>query len=219
MNFDWNEHYKKGGQSGYPKDYAIARGWKKNIISKYFDITKDSVIDIGCGDLQFWDGEMPLYYIGVDISPEIIQQNKNKYPELTFIASNGITPLDISSNIVICFDMLWHIIDDDDYIKILKNIKCYSDKYIIIYTWNSNPFNKNILYRLYANIARFKHGKGFSLEKTDNDGGYQKYRNFLSIAVPIFLPDFKLIETYTNDHWNFGTMYIFKKVSESMLEL
>jgi 2-polyprenyl-3-methyl-5-hydroxy-6-metoxy-1,4-benzoquinol methylase len=212
MNFDWNEHYKKGGMSGDPNEYKLSRDWKKNIINKYCDLSKDDIIDIGCGDLQFWDGNLPKYYTGVDISPIIIQKNQNTYPESIFIVSSATNKLDISSNIVCCFDMLWHIIDDNDYINILKNIKNYSKRYIIIYTWNSNVFDKGILYRLFTNLVNFKHGKGFSFNQIDNDGGYQKYRDFLSIVLPIFEPEFKLINTYNNTHWKEGTMYIFEKV-------
>ena len=61
MVFDWNEHYKQGGMSGEPEDYKISRGWKQNIIKKYCDLSKDSIIDIGCGDLQFWDEKLPKY--------------------------------------------------------------------------------------------------------------------------------------------------------------
>jgi hypothetical protein len=212
MVFDWNEHYKLGGMSGEPEDYKISRIWKQDIIKKYCDLSKDSIIDIGCGDLQFWNNNLPLYYTGIDISPVIIQKNKERYPNATFIVSNAADSLDISSNVVCCFDMLWHILDDNDYVKILKNIKRYSDEYSIIYTWNKNVFDKGFGNRLFTTFINFKHGKGLSFKQIDNDGGYQKYREFLEIARPIFNPEFDLIAQYTNSHWTFGTMYIFKKV-------
>jgi hypothetical protein len=212
MNFNWNDHYKKGGKSGEPEDYAISIPWKKNIITTYCDTKTDSFIDIGCGDLQFWSGELPTHYIGVDISPVIIHKNKLMHPENIFIASNAIIPLNISADVVICFDMLWHILDDDDYIDILKNIKKYSNKYIIIYTWNRNVFGDGIWNRLLTSLMNFKRGKGSTFKTIDNDGGYQKYRNFLKSSLPIFSPEFKLKCKYTNDHWTFGTMYIFQRV-------
>jgi hypothetical protein len=209
--FDWNEHYKTGGKSGEPEDYEISRPWKKNIISMHCDIKTDSFIDIGCGDLQFWNGEIPVHYTGIDISPVIIQKNKSLYPDAIFIVSNAIIPRCISANVVMCFDMLWHILDDDDYIKILINMKKYSKKYIIIYTWNRNVFGGSIWNRLITGFKSFRHG-GLSFKVVDNDGGYQKYRNFLKFALPVFSPEFKLLHTYTNDHWTVGTMYVFQRV-------
>jgi hypothetical protein len=111
-----------------------------------------------------------------------------------------------------CFDMLWHIIDDDDYVKILTNIKRYSKKYMILYTWNSNVFDKGIVHRLFISLVNLMHGKSLSFKQIDGDGGYQKYRDFLKIAVPIFEPEFRLIDTYTNDYWIEGTMYIFENI-------
>jgi len=211
MNFDWNEHYEKGGKSGEPEDYKISRPWKKDIISHYYDLKTESIIDIGCGDLQFWDNELPPHYTGVDISPVIIQKNKVVHPEATFLVSNAASALDISADTVVCFDMLWHILDDNEYIKILTNMKKYSKKYIIIYTWNRNIFGEDLYHRILTAFINFRQGKGLSFKIIDGDGSYQKYRDFMKIAVPIFAPEFKLLHRHTNAHWTFGTMYIFKR--------
>jgi hypothetical protein len=212
MVFDWNEHYKQGGMSGEPEDYKISRGWKQNIIKKYCDLSKDSIIDIGCGDLQFWDEKLPKYYTGVDISPTIVEINKNKYPDALFICSNAALTLNISSDAVVCFDMLWHILDDDDYVKILQNMKKYAKTYIIIYTWNRNVFDQTTFKDKIRNVLyHIKNKESILVKPLDNDGGYQKYRNFLKIAKPILSPEFKLIKKYTNTHWTMGTMYIFKR--------
>lgn len=210
MIFDWNEHYKFGGKSGDPDQYSISRNWKKGIINKYCDITKDSLIDIGCGDLQFWDGKIPDNYTGIDISQVIIQKNKLLYPNAKFICSSATEQMDISANTVICFDMLWHIIDDDDYIKILQNIKKYSKNIIIIYTWNRNIFDKGLIFRIFSSLVTYKKTGILDFTQKDNDGGYQKYRDFLSIATSIFEPEFSLLNKHTNEYWTEGTMYIFK---------
>lgn len=212
MNFDWNEHYKNGGMSGEPDDYNTIRDWKLDIIKKYCDLSKDSLLDIGCGDLQFWNNNLPLKYVGIDISNEIIKKHKMTYPRAKFIASSASDRIDVSADVVICFDMLWHILDDNDYIKILNNIKSYSNQYVIIYTWNRNVFDKGLLYRLFTSLVNYKHGKGWSFKQIDNDGGYQKYRDFLNIARPIFNPDFDLLAKHTSDNWPDGTIYVFKKV-------
>ena len=205
--FNWEFHYAEGGKSGDPKDYNLARDWKYFLLDKYYRKNIDSILDIGCGDLQFWRDNLPYKYTGVDISQTIIERHKKKHLDQTFICSDASKFIDVHADVVICFDMLWHIIDDDDYINILKNIKQYSNNYIYIYTWSKNPFAPSIKGKILLYFFKLM-GKPC---KIFDGGGYQKYRDYLSISKNIFEPDFKLIETYTNNVWKFGTMYIYKK--------
>jgi len=50
----WERHYSKGGSSG-PGSIGNYRSWKWNTILE-FENSIDDVIDIGCGDLSFWEG-------------------------------------------------------------------------------------------------------------------------------------------------------------------
>lgn len=208
INFNWETHYAEGGKSGDPVDYNLARDWKYFLLDKYYRKNIDTIIDVGCGDLQFWRDNLPYKYTGIDISQTVIDRHKKKHPDQKFICSDASKFVDVHANVVICFDMLWHIIDDDDYINILKNIKRYSNKYIYIYTWNKNPLIPSLQIRILSYLLNKFRGKPY---KVFDGGGYQKYRDYLSISKNIFEPDFKLIETYTNDVWKFGTMYIYKK--------
>lgn len=214
MEFDWNYFYLNGGKSGDPKDYKISNKWKHDIISKYFTFDTESIIDMGCGDLQFWEDDIPKNYIGVDISQEIINRNKLKYNDRIFIASDASIDLNISANVVICFDMLFHIQDDETYIDILKNIKSYSKNYIVTYTWNRNPFSSSLFKRLEIVLMRIKHKGIISFKSVDNDGGYQKYRDYLKIASPIFEPEFKLVASYTHKDWDLGTICVWERIYE-----
>lgn len=86
--------------------------------------------------------------------------------------------------------MLFHIMDDTDYKKILDNLVKYSNKYIFVYTWHKNPFGS----------------------KTD-DGEYQKYRNFDEYITGIQEKGFILIERRITPKFinPFGAMWVFKK--------
>jgi 2-polyprenyl-3-methyl-5-hydroxy-6-metoxy-1,4-benzoquinol methylase len=191
--YDWDEHYKRGGDSGTTDTKSM--GWAHSIYRKYFDNCRDRVIDVGCGDIRAWDCNPPLKYTGIDISPLIIEQNREKYPGRKFIVANATVPQKITADIVICMNVLFHIIDDDDYTDILKNLKAYSKKYIIIYTWNKNPFQKGI----FSTIC-----------KKDTDGHYQKYRDFKKVATPIFTPEFELMAEHQYPG-TIGTLYIWKR--------
>jgi len=211
MIFDWNDHYKAGGRSGPSDYYEVSVIWK-NILSLYCDLNKDTFIDIGCGDLEIWNNKLPSHYTGVDISTEIVLKNKKKYPELTFIDSNAAIDLNISADIVVCLNVLYHVMDDDDYIKILNNIKKYSNHYIFIVTWNKNIFDRGILFKLWEQVVNIKKGRPINFRITDGDGIYQKYRDFLKISIPIFFPEFKLINQIIDKDYPDGSVYVFEKI-------
>lgn len=103
------------------------------------------------------------------------------------------------SDAVVCFDMLWHIIDDSDYQYILRNIRNNTRKTAFIFTWSSNPTKDDLWAFIVSEPCNIKRG------------GYQKYREFLKIAMPIFEPDFELVETVQNPVWSFASMYVFRR--------
>jgi len=162
------------------------------------------VIDVGCGDLTFWDAESlrlvnPLSwhtheimlteeYIGIDISDAVIIRNRllNKYCK--FIASSShVLNQGLKAPVVFCIDLLFHIMDDLVFIETLKNLCHYSDDLVLIHTWKHNPF-----------------------EDSTSDGIYQKYRP-LEAFFGIFMElDFTLMEERPNPN-QIGCMYVFKQ--------
>jgi ubiquinone/menaquinone biosynthesis C-methylase UbiE len=132
-----------------------------------------SVIDVGCGDLIFW--KLPLNrmrkcekYIGIDLSDIIIKRNRKKYPNRKFINASADENLDVKGNIVLCMDLLFHIMDDERFEKILENLCRYSNKLIFINTWMNNPLRdktdgKYQYYRLLRNYLHIFTKKGFNL--------------------------------------------------------
>lgn len=204
MSFDWDNHYKLGGQSGDPVDYAKSMAWKTDVIKKYCNVNTESFLDVGCGDMQFWNGEPPLNYTGMDISRDIIFKNHDKYPYCGFFCADASTPMYCPSDVVMCFDMLWHIADDDAYTDILQNIKNNAIDKILIYTWFCDPAKQNLATAVLSKL--------FDVWRR----GYQKYRDFERIAMPIFTPEFELIGIEASDLWPCGAMYVFQRVEGSV---
>jgi len=64
----WDNWYTRGGNSG-EGSRGYYRIWKWHCIKKYVDIRNCSVIDVGCGDLDFWKEWDCKHYIGIDVSP------------------------------------------------------------------------------------------------------------------------------------------------------
>jgi len=162
------------------------------------------VIDVGCGDLIFWDEEslrlidpwswrapeimLTEEYIGIDISDTVIMRNRRLYKGCKFIASSShVLNQGLKAPVVFCIDLLFHIMDDMAFIDTLRNLCHYSEDLIFIHTWKYNPF------------------KG-----STSDGIYQKYRS-LEAYFRIFMElGFTLVDEKLNPNL-IGCLYVFKQ--------
>jgi len=180
----WEDRYSSGGNSGAGSAGAN-RKWKWGVINIYIERIFD-VIDVGCGDLTFWNGRTCEKYTGIDISKTIINKNKIARPDWNFIVSDADTDFRLRANVVLCFDVLFHIMNERTYTKILENMCRYSTEWIFIFTWNRNPL------------------------ADESDGTYQYYRDFTKYKHIFDNSNFDLIGAYTERN-SVGTMYIFKK--------
>ena len=186
----WESRYNKGGDSG-TGSRGWSRRWKWFCINRCVNISDSTVIDVGCGDLDFWKGRSCKRYTGIDISPTIVQLNKSKKSDWNFICGDASKYYNLApTDVVFCHDILFHIMDDETYLKILEHLTTYSKKYIFIYTWWKNPFSP----------------------KTD-DGLYQKYRTFDSYIYIFEQANFELTKKIKTPKliYPYGAMWIFKK--------
>ena len=201
----WDKRYSNGGTSGRGS-VGLYRNWKWNKIRESVGLKFNSVIDVGCGDLSFWNhryGKQVLRrprfkYLGIDISEEIIKRNREMYEEsfkriyldMDFVCSPAHIKIEgLRSHVVFCLDLLFHIMKEREFELILKNLCRYANQFLVIYTWSKNPFqNKN------------------------TNGKYQYYRPLRDYA-PIFLrEDLEPITDYPVPYDEFGKLYVFKRV-------
>jgi len=191
MNY-WDKRYADGGNSGCGSTGHL-REWKWNTIKRFVE-SIDEVIDVGCGDLSFWDTTtLPEGYVGIDASEVIITKNKLQYPNARFYKSMSSAPLGIVAPIVFCFDMLFHIMDDDVYKGTIENLCRMSSDYIFIYTWVNNPLRK------------------FWFLKADRDE-YERFRNLnslTSITSEYGFDGIAIVRNETIDR--FGAMLVFRR--------
>jgi hypothetical protein len=212
----WDSLYLSGGTSG-EGSIGFLRSWKWRVIQK-FSQTVDDVVDVGCGDLSFWEGRTCSRYVGIDISPAVLERDKLTHPQWSFIVSGSdVFQEGLSAHIVLCMDILFHILDDEVYRKTLKNVTRYSKKWIFIYTWKENPFSSPggrilLSFRLLKRgwIRRAYH----ALRGVDTDFLFQKYRPFQHY-VPIFGDGgFELIRMCESPVDAIGALYVFQKSQE-----
>jgi len=112
------------------------------------EINAESLLDVPCGDLH-WMKHTKLNikrYIGVDIVPELIEQNKQKFGSDTReffkldIAKDDLPQIDI----ILCRDFLPHLTFRDMF-SVIKNFKNTGSQYLLTTTYTDVKTNWNII--------------------------------------------------------------------------
>lgn len=141
----WEKRYRENGNSGLGSYNKLAI-FKAEIINDF--ITKNnikSIVDYGMGDgnqLKLFKIEN-INYIGIDVSSTIIEKCKNLYKFdkfKQFILEREID--NISSELVLSCDVIYHLIEDDVYYKYIDNLFKISKKFVIIYAPDIDMIHK-----------------------------------------------------------------------------
>jgi hypothetical protein len=195
----WENKYDQGGISGLGS-IGLYRNWKWNKIVQNCGKNIKSIIDVGCGDLRFWQHPIAnrimkgdnFTYWGIDVAENIIKRNVKFYPDGRFICAPAhVRQPQLRASVVLGLDLLFHIMDDRDYFRTVQNLCRYANLYLVIYTWKKNPFE--------------------SLN-TNTDGVSQTFRE-LGNARHIFnRNDMNLCWSYDVPYDPFGKLYIFRRV-------
>jgi hypothetical protein len=140
----WNNRYAAGGDSGYGS-YGEQLQKKLNCL-RGLDI--HSVVEVGCGDFNFGKHLMELYpyatYTGYDISNVIIEKNKRDYPQHSFTSVPKLPQADL----VVCVDVLFHILDDTQVEKTLSLLGSLRTKYLALTAYEHQAdFNNHLRVR------------------------------------------------------------------------
>lgn len=137
-NNRWNSKESISGTGSELRHTTLLRKNLKSILDKY---QFKSMLDLPCGDYN-WIKEMDLSninYIGADIVPDLISNNKIKYPNTDFRIINLVTDKLPSVDVILVRDCLVHLSYDNIY-KALENIKKHDIKYLLT---TSHIKNKN----------------------------------------------------------------------------
>ena len=139
----WESRYTKGGTSG-SGSYGDLAHFKARVINEFVaQHGIESVIEFGCGDgNQLKLAEYPKY-IGLDVSPTIIQRciaefqnDKSKsfflYLGDSFYDNNHIFYTDLALSL----DVIFHLVEHRIYEQYLKHLFAAASKYVIIYCSN-----------------------------------------------------------------------------------
>ena len=100
-----------------------------------------TICDIGCGTgffVDFYHSQRVEEIIGIDITNISIDNLKKKYPQYKFIKGDISSPqlvstINLSFDILNVFDVLYHIVDDETFIRAITNIVSLTKKNGIIF--------------------------------------------------------------------------------------
>jgi 2-polyprenyl-3-methyl-5-hydroxy-6-metoxy-1,4-benzoquinol methylase len=148
----WIERYANGGNSGAGSSGNLnifKSEYLNSIIQKY---RIESVLDFGCGQgaiLEFLDVNK---YLGFDPSPEVIKFLRQEYATDSTKEFQYNTETLESKELVISFDVIFHLIEDAVYENYMKSMFSFSTKYVLIYSSNTNRTDLE-----YATAPHVKH--------------------------------------------------------------
>ena len=128
-NYGFGGEESRSGPGSTLSETEKIREKIKNLV-KYKEIK--SVVDIPCGDFN-WMKEVNLSgidYIGGDIVPKLIEENKIKYSNFKFEVMDVTTTQLPKVDLVFVRDCLGHL-SDANVLKAVENIKKSGSKYLL----------------------------------------------------------------------------------------
>ena len=148
----WIERYRHGGTSGAGSTGRLnifKSGLLNSIIQKY---EIESVIDFGCGQGAILELLEVNEYLGYDPSIEVIQSLKDKYStDLSKAFEHDFKKIG-RKELVISFDVIYHLVEDSVYKQYMKSLFHFSTSYVLIYSSNTNRQDS-----IYATAPHVKH--------------------------------------------------------------
>lgn len=139
----WEERYKNNGNSGNGS-YGENAKYKADFINHF--VIKNNinrVIELGCGDgnqLKYFN--FP-FYIGLDVSPTIIEKCKEVFKDDTkkefyVIPQNENFEIlnNLNSDLTLSLDVIYHLVEDSVFEKYMHLLFSASSKFVIIYAWD-----------------------------------------------------------------------------------
>lgn len=136
----WNERYFNGQISG-KGSVGKYRKWKWGAIEGIVNLKEKSVLDVGCGDLNFIRKKKFAFYLGLDISDVAIKKNQKKRPDLNFFVKDVTNRIDFEMpfDVVLCMDLLFHIMTEQGFKNLLSNLNRWTGEFLFVVNWSKNP--------------------------------------------------------------------------------
>jgi cyclopropane fatty-acyl-phospholipid synthase-like methyltransferase len=140
----WEQRYADDHDSG-PGSRGGHRQFKADFLNTFVDENGiESVLEFGCGDgVQVELAEYPSY-TGLEISKSAIQACSRRFPHdetksfFLYDPPNFLNRGALEAELVLSLEMVFHLVDDAVFEKIMHDIFSASNKYVIIFSSNHN---------------------------------------------------------------------------------
>lgn len=157
----WDTRYARGGDSGAGSKGKLAQ-YKAQIINNFISQNQlTTIAELGCGDgLQLEWADYPQY-TGYDISEVAIQKCSIKFKrdstkQFKVIENpKALQYYEINYDLALSLDVLYHIIDEQEFETYLKNLFALSNRYIIIYAPDHGQDKETSAHVLYRPFTEF----------------------------------------------------------------
>ena len=140
----WGGEESISGQGSSLEQTVVLRNILPSLLSS---LEVNTMLDAPCGD-HFWMKyvSLDLDYIGVDIVPEIVVQNRRKYgrPRKTFLLRDITKDRLPRADCILCRDCLDHLSFADAF-RALQNFKRSGAKYLLATTYTDRSRNDDIV--------------------------------------------------------------------------
>lgn len=141
----WNTRYAQGGNSGTGSYNHLAQFKSDTVNAFLIQNSIVTVLEIGCGDGNQLQQVKYVKYIGVDVSPIIIEKNREKFKndsEKQFYCT--LTEREQYANrsydLTISMDVIFHLLEEKVFHQYMDDLFTLSEKFVVIYSSNHEEY-------------------------------------------------------------------------------
>lgn len=177
----WEQRYKKGGTSGFGS-YGRLAEFKARVINQFVkekDVQK--LIEFGCGDGNQLAKIAVSKYLGIDVSPTIIQHCRTIFQDdasKRFLTVAEFLAEKEKAELTLSLDVIFHLVEDQVFEAYMKDLFDSSARYCIVYSCDSRD--------------------------TSTDAQHVRQRTFTT-WVTLERPNWRLIDVIPNEFPHDGT--------------
>lgn len=190
----WERRYASGRSSG-PGSYNRLALFKAEILNEFVQKMKiATVLELGSGDgAQLELAEYPSY-VGVDVSPTIVEQANEKFRGDTtksFVLLDYIS--ETRADLTLSLDVIYHLVEDTVFEAHMRELFDRANRFTIVYSSKKNEMadSVHVRHRLFTEWVR--------INRSDFE---------LTSSIPNRFP----FDRADPDNTSFADFYIFKRL-------
>lgn len=161
--FDWIHRTNKWGSSesvsGKGSELRRTAAIRRKLPELIRELRVGSILDIPCGDLNWLERiDLPVEYTGADIVAELVERNRQRYPEFKFLVLDACKDPLPDAELILMRDFLVHL-SFADIRLVTRNLRGCEATYLACTTYPDLDINEDKLtgnhHRLNMQVAPF----------------------------------------------------------------